>query len=131
MIAYAAYCLRRVYYGSTHARHSSESLTPGNMEFPCRAITSHYIVPIQVHTLHVAKHATTSNTLSIACKSVFILNVRPGLMFSHPVQTGRLKLRLFCILTRFRLSLDWPKSGFNASFYNSISLENTQIHRYA
>ena len=39
------------------------------MEFPCRAITSHYIMPFLAHTQHVAKHATTSDTLSIACIS--------------------------------------------------------------
>ena len=39
------------------------------MEFPCRAITSHYIVSFLAHTPHVAKHATTSDTLSIACLS--------------------------------------------------------------
>ena len=53
----------------THARQSSQYLTTGNTEFPRRAITSHYIVPFLAHTLHVAKHATTSDTLSIACIS--------------------------------------------------------------
>ena len=41
-----------------------ECLTTENVEFPCRAITSHYIVLFLAHSWHVAKHATTSNTLS-------------------------------------------------------------------
>ena len=51
------------------ARHSSECLTTGNMEFPRRTITSHYVVPLLAHIPHVAKHATTSDTSSIACIS--------------------------------------------------------------
>ena len=37
------------------------------MEFPRRAITSHHVLPFLAHIPHVAKHATTSDTLSIAC----------------------------------------------------------------
>jgi len=43
------------------ARHSSECLTSGNMEFPCRAITSHYVMPFLAHIPYVATHTTTSN----------------------------------------------------------------------
>jgi hypothetical protein len=52
----------------THARHSSQYLTTGNTEFPRRTISSHYMC-LFWHTLYVAKHATTSDTLSIACIS--------------------------------------------------------------
>jgi hypothetical protein len=39
------------------------------MEFPRRAITSHYVVPFLAHIPYVAKHTTTSDTSSIACIS--------------------------------------------------------------
>jgi hypothetical protein len=59
---------------STHARHSSEGLTTGNMEFPCRAITSHDIVPFLAHTLHMASIAciTKRETMGVKDSHYFV-----------------------------------------------------------